>query len=248
MILVPWKIMWRVDLSQAPKMLWRSKVIKRIEKPIYCEQLNFELLPSSDTLRIFLPMYQENIMNRADFRLDKEKTLKRLMEIDVDPEYKIFVMKTIDDNKVIGGAIFHLLPQEVRIAYRVYDHELANNIGLREMDYYAEWCLQNYIRKLGYQWLLHGTDKHPISQPGLSAFKIAVGARPIIYTGNENNDPIEIDEQQWIEHYGILGFYSNPDVLGHYKTLNLMGNTESEAAKSLRVLAEWAKIKVEYLL
>jgi hypothetical protein len=184
-------------------------------------------------------------MNRGTFRLDKAETLQKLAAIEHNPDYQIFVMRTKEEGTILGGVVFHKLPGMIGIAYRVYDHELAKSLGFQKIDYYAEKCFQGYVRSVGYQLLSHGSDRHPIIQPGLSLFKLSIGARPIVYVGKLVQIPVEIDKDEWGKKYETWGYYSLPTSAGYYQKLNLNGECESECVVALTKVARGAGLTVE---
>lgn len=245
MILVPPKIKWMVDLTQDETKLWREKALKRVQSPHYNDGLSWSIEDPSKLSALFLPIYTEHVMNRNTFRLDKAETLQKLETIAHNPDYQLFLMRTKPEEIILGGVVFHKLPGMSGIAYRVYDHELAKSLGFQKIDYYAEKCFQGYVRSLGCQWLSHGSDRHPISQPGLSLFKLSVGARPIVYLGDMEQIPQEINVEDWNQKYETWGFYSEPTGLGYYQKLNIYGECDSDCVLALVKVARGVGLTVE---
>ena len=245
MILVPPKIRWMVDLGQDIEERWRGKALKRILSPHYAEGLVWELEPSSRLALDLLPIYQEHIMNRSTFRLDKCETLQKMAAIGRDLAYQIFVVRDRATRIILGGVVFHTTKELIGIAYRVYDHGLAKSLGYQKIDYYGEKCFQDYVKSLGYRWLSHGSDRHPIIQPGLSLFKLSIGARPIVYVGEVEVSPVEVSENEWGARYETWGYYSMPSNNGYYQKLSMQGHCESECVVALIKVAQQVGLTVE---
>lgn len=221
---LPSKIAWYVDLSQQKTGLFLDEIKRKIESEIYTTQVEFVVLDSSSILKLFFPLYIETMMSRSDFRLDKNETERKIVEIANNPSYELLWFRHADDKTPLGGIVVHHLNEEIRVAYRCFDHVAAKAIGLTKIDYYAESKMQFLARKLNYKKLCHGNDHHPVDQLGLSIYKLRIGARPALsHTATLIESSQELIKEM-ADKSGSAGYYE--DLKGeYYSNFYLYGTT-----------------------
>lgn len=184
-------------------------------------------------------------MSRDDFRLDKLETRKKIELISENSEYRLLWLKSKEFDCDYGGVVIHLLGDQLKVAYRCYDHLLAKQQGMSELDYYAEMNLHEYARDMKYDLLCYGNDKHPVDQLGLSIYKLRVGAMPAF---SDTANTVETSEEQLCEmskRSGVAGYYLDLSN-GYYKMFNLYGK-ESEIVNVFIKVANRMGIEVNRL-
>lgn len=204
------KFSWMVDLTRPVTQTWSKSVLKKMKHYDYASVVSWQLYTASDCMDRFSSLYQRYVMERDNYRLDKKATIERLQKITSDPTYAIMWFRDSHDRD-IGGIVIHLTPHEARIAYRVFDHTLARTLGVWSVDYYAESLLRDVLADKGYSQFYHGTEVQPLTQLGLSQFKLSVGAYPVLPSedfGSVRITPSDISTI--VERYGVFGYYDRP--------------------------------------
>lgn len=237
-ICIPNRITWLVDLRNSLEERFPHTVVKRIENKRYNERIRVETLPANKISEIFLPIYQELIISRDDFRLDEIDTIKKIEIASRDGQYRLLWFTDLDSGEVLGGTIYHLLSDQVRVAYRCFYHERAKELGFEELDYFAEAKLQTLAKKMNYGLLCQGNDRHPVSQVGLSIFKLRVGAKPAVSPIAQDVEVKEEDLKVLLGIHGVAGYYSDP-VGEVYTKFNLYG----ENSENVRSFVKVAQLK-----
>lgn len=241
---IPNKVTWMVDLANPVEKRFPTKVLGRIASEKYQEKIGAQVMSADKIGEKFSPLYEKLMMGRADFRLNPEETRKKIEAIARDDEYRLVWFADSLAGKSLGGIVIHLLHDQVRVAYRCFDHILAKELGFSELDYYAEIRLGDLAEEMKYRWLCHGNDHHPVSQVGLSMFKLRIGAKPMVSTGAKNLmfGPEQLDELLKIG--GVAGYYADP-VAGFYTRFHLYVNgTTGGVVQSFLRVAERAEIAV----
>ena len=241
-LLLPNKVTWIVDLTKEEDLLFPSKVLHRFVREQYAEHVHIELLDSDKIESLFSPLYSRLMMSRADFRLDKAVTQAHIHRMSQDSTYGLVWFTGSTSGAVLGGVVIHMLPDQMRVAYRCFDRDQAQVLRLSELDYYAEAQIQALARQKGYTKLYLGNDHHPVSQLGLSVFKLRVGARPVVSPFAED---VAVEEQALLElaHvHGLAGYYSDP-VDTFYTRFHLYG-TEGGVIPTFLTVAKQAGIEV----
>ena len=167
-LVLPDKVTWFVDLQKRDSELLPKSLYKRVTRKNYLEGIDFEVVSSKRISDLFLPEYERLILGRKDFRLDPLITRKKMYEMSENREYELLWFRDLISNNFLGGIVVHILPNEIRVAYRCFDHLRTKSLRIPEADYYAEMLLHEYARRKKIYSLCHGNDHHPITQMGLS--------------------------------------------------------------------------------
>lgn len=231
---LPNKIIWRVDLERDDGELFPGAIIRRITRDRYKDEVAGELLSCTHIKSLFLPMYIRLIMDRRDFRLDTQATLTKFDQMSMDSSYRLYWFTTRGGNTPLGGIVVHTIPSELRVAYRAFDHELAKSNGTPELDYYAELMLRRTARQMGYDTMTHGSERHPLTQLGLSNFKLRMGMLPAVHSVTEL---VEFDITRHV------GYYADP-VNDLYSKFYLYRDERTGVEKSFCVVAARSGIEV----
>lgn len=222
-ITVPNKIAWYVDLVNPKPEVFLDEIQQKLSSEKYTSQVRFEVMDNSSILKIFFPLYIKTVMNRSDFRLDKGATEKKIISLANNPEYELLWFTFGEGKMALGGVVIHHLREEVRVAYRCFDHVQAKLLGLAKIDYFAESKMQNYLRTMNYKKLCHGNDHHPVDQIGLSIYKLRVGARPAVSYTAKNILIEENSLREIARNSGSAGYYKEPSN-GYYQEFILYGS------------------------
>lgn len=229
-LILPSKIAWMVDLALPDEVLFSKKIRQRINQSGYSEIVKVEILPAPAIATNFLPIYERLLMSRPNYRLDKEAVGANIQRMSGDERYKLMWVTT-SDNQVLGGIVFKLLPRIAKICYRAFDHDIEKSLDLKQLDYFAEIYLNNYFRQREILRVSHGKDKHPVTQIGLSIFKMRSGARPKVAAKAES---LVFDETKWsqfVAQHELCGYYSDPDPV-FYRKFHLFGDIQNELVDS----------------
>lgn len=232
MIQVPNRVAWHVDLTVPVEQSWSKAVLKSVRQAKYAS-LRANWLQGSEIGRLFTPTYKRLIMSRDDYRLDPEQTILKLEKMESDKAYKLFWVQT-ESGEDLGGIVVKLALPIALIAYRAFDHELAEASGYEALDLYVEYRLRGELERGGVVELSHGNDRHPLVQLGLSGFKLRVGARPFV---SEKGEEVEIDPK------GYLGYYTRP-VGGRYTAFQWLAKSGEEVETQFEKLASRAGLSL----
>lgn len=204
------KFSWKVDLTRSISESWSKSVLKKMRHIDYPSHISWKRSAASEYMKKFSHLYTDLVMERADYRLDKDVTRQKLRDIAGDPTYEILWFQDTSSND-IGGIVIHCMPTEVRVAYRIFDHSITRDISIWSPDYYAEIVLRGVLAEKGYSHFYHGTEVQPLYQLGLSQFKLSVGAYPVLPSedfGTVQFTPLQIAE--YVERTGFFGYYDQP--------------------------------------
>lgn len=244
-IVVPNRITWLVDLSRSEGELFSEETYKRITSDKYEGKIYSELCGSDSILQVFLPQYKRLIMNRQDFRLDPVETEQKMVEIANNQTYKLMICRGVNDDQFLGGIVLHFLKDKISVAYRCFDHDHAKSYKLNELDYYAELLLHKVCKDHGISLLSHGNDKHPVTQIGLSIYKLRVGAQPYVAQVSNLVEFADRDINKVLGEGKIFGYYSNPGYKdGRYTEFHMVGTCKLDLENSFVKVAERAGISV----
>ncbi len=227
-LFVPDKVRWLVDLQTAPVDLFPRDVYRTISSERYRTGIVAELLPNTAISSLFSPWYRQRLLSRGDFRLNKEQTMETIRRMARDTTYKLYWFTV--GGVAVGGIVLHLMsPSEVRVAYRAFDHEVARSARVRQVDYYAELALDNLLATRGVSRLIHGTDKQPLTQLGLSSYKLHIGAHPVIVesVGSATFDPVV-----------HVGYFQTPNERGVYTEFCLFQRVDEARVRTFCTIAE----------
>ncbi len=223
-LILPNKVAWYVDLTTSKTGLFLDEIKRKIEGELYTSQVEFEVLDSSEIVKLFFPLYVKTMMSRIDFRLDKKETERKIVDIGKSSEYNLLWFCQKNTKMPLGGIIIHSLSDQMRVAYRCFDHIAAKSMGLTKIDYFAEHKMQSLARSMRYKKLCHGNDHHPIDQIGLSIYKLRIGAVPSISNTAQKIEVTEESIREMANHTGCAGYYADP--MGErYTKFYLYGNS-----------------------
>lgn len=227
---IPNKVAWHVDLRLPFNSTWSTSILAKIRKPIY-DQVQVIWLDSSEIQQTFKKFYIDLITTKSDYRLDKKNTLNKIDDMANKHEYKLVVAKKVRSSEIIGGVVVKITNEECKIAYRAFDHVLASQLKMKELDYYVDMSIQNKMRDMSYKILSHGNDTHPLTQVGLSCYKLRVGARPVM---SDKAVLAESNSLNWV------GYYTDPigGVYTKYCWVRRDMNTINEQFEHLLARAE----------
>lgn len=237
-LILPNKVAWYVDLTTSKTGLFLDEIKRKIQGELYTSQVEFEVLDSSEIVKLFFPLYVKTMMSRIDFRLDKNETERKIGETAKSSEYKLLWFCQKNTKNPLGGIIIHSLSDQMRVAYRCFDHIAARSMELTKIDYFAEHKMQSLARGMGYKKLCHGNDHHPVDQIGLSIYKLRVGAVPSISSTAQNIEISEDSIREMANRAGCAGYYGDPKG-ERYTKFYLYGNSSDttnifiKAAKTL---------------
>lgn len=234
-VLLPNRVAWHVDLSIPAEQSWSPSTLKKIKNQNFNE-VEINWLEAKEIKERFITIYERLIMSRDDYRLDREKTLSRLMQNSTNEAYKL-VWVTRKSGEILGGVVLKLEPEIAKIAYRTFDHQLVKGAGYKGLDYYIDFSIFNKTRLMGKKWLSHGSDMSPVTQVGLSCFKLRVGARPVVSSKAEMT---EIDPLKYV------GYYADP-IENKYTSFVWLNRTGNEVEKQFESIANHVGIKLTTL-
>lgn len=129
-------------------------------------------------LDTFVPLYEERIRTKKHgviFDIRK-KTLGNPAR-----KFPYFSMSLYEGDTFLGGTIFSVRVDTLAVAYRVYQNDWGCAPLRANPSLYTEYCLNEYARSIGREYILHGKDRNPYglnSGIGLAGFKLSTGCHP----------------------------------------------------------------------
>ncbi len=121
-------------------------------------------------------------------------------------ERTYFSLSLWEDDVFLGGTIFRVVGEELRIAYRVYEHDWERVPLQVSPSMYTEYLITKYAHEHDIRVISHGKDRNPYgpnASIGLASFKLSVGCRP----EQVNNVPIHtLDTDSLTEDAFILEY------------------------------------------
>jgi hypothetical protein len=183
------------------------------------------------------------IAQRDDFRLDTHEVTQKIFVMSASDDYRLLWFRHGESGVNLGGVIIKVLPLEVRVAYRAFDHDVAKSMGLPDMDYYSEYELHRIVRGMGLKILSQGRDKHPLTQLGLSTYKFRIGAEPGLSSNIESKLYGDEEWKNMLAEHENVGYYSDP-VGELYTKFHLFGESDNERVGNLIKVVQRAGIEI----
>lgn len=129
-------------------------------------------------LEHFVPLYESRLstMNNPALSDIRSKTLNI-------KERSYFSLSLWESDIFLGGTIFRIVGNELRIAYRIYAHDWHTAPLHASPSMVTEYLITKYAHEHNVPIISHGKDRNPYglnASIGLASYKLSVGCRPLL--------------------------------------------------------------------
>lgn len=168
----------------------------------------------------FVPLYESRLSTMKNPALGDipSKTLGM-------KERSYFSLSLWESDTFLGGTIFRIVSNELRIAYRIYAHDWHTVALPASPSMVTEYLITRYAQEHTIPIISHGKDRNPYGPNagiGLASYKLSVGCRPLLV---KNATLHTIDADKLMEDALILEYPGSPDLpITHAHLITLRAN------------------------
>ena len=221
---LPNKIIWRRDNSQSLSETFYLSFYKDIQKRLgfFHDHFDFQFVKANqeNMKKYFLPLYEKEIMIRADYLLNRETIVQEFLEkVAKSDAYRFLFI--FHEGKVILATLFSLHDNGLFIGYRAVKRNVDNRLRHdATVAYWGEKLLFDYGNEQGVSFVSRGKDTHPFlgkSNIGRPLYKLKTGVKPKAPVMDKTLRFLQVTEKDIMASGEPVLFFDAPNSEGFYQ-------------------------------